>query len=165
MKIFIRLVLLAAVVAAGVWIWTILFPSPEKIIRQRLAEVARDVSFNANESPLATIGKAQKIATFFSTNVEVNLDVPEYHGHTFAGHDEITQAIAGAHATINNLKVEFPDVNVTVAADKQSAVADLTVKAQTDGDKNFIWQEMKFTFQKSGGDWLITRVETVRTLT
>jgi hypothetical protein len=25
-------------------------------------------------------------------------------------------------------------------------------------------QEMKFTFQKIGGDWLITRVETVRTL-
>ena len=165
MKIFIRFALLAAAIATGVWIWTIIFPSPEKIIRQRLAEAARDVSFNKNESLLAAVGKAQKISAFFSTNVEVNIDVPEHHEQTFAGRDEIMQAIAGARASLDGLKVEFPDVNVTVAPDKQSAVADLTVKAQTDGDKDFIWQEMKFTFQKIGGDWLITRVETVRTLT
>jgi hypothetical protein len=61
--------------------------------------------------------------------------------------------------------VEFPDVNVTVAPDKQSATADLTVKAQAGGDRDSIWQEMKFTLQKTGGKWLITRVETVRTLT
>ncbi|HZF02294.1 MAG TPA: nuclear transport factor 2 family protein [Methylomirabilota bacterium] len=165
MKIFIRLALLAAAIATGVWLWTILFPSPEKIIRQKLAEAARDVSFNANESPLAAVGKAQKVAALFSTNVEVNLDVPEYHGHAFAGRDEIMQAVAGARASLTSLNVEFPDVNVTIAPDKQSAVADLTLKAQSGGNKDFIWQEMKFTFQKTGGGWLITRVETVRTLT
>jgi hypothetical protein len=38
------------------------------------------------------------------------------------------------------------------------------VQVQAAGDKDYYVQEMKFTFQKIGGDWLITRVETVRTL-
>jgi hypothetical protein len=45
MKIFLRLVLIAVVVGAGVWLWIVLFPGPEKIIRQRLAEIARLASF------------------------------------------------------------------------------------------------------------------------
>jgi hypothetical protein len=53
---------------------------------------------------------------------------------------------------------------VTVAPDKQSAVADLTVQANISGEPDPIVQEMKFTLRKIDGRWLITRVETVRTL-
>jgi hypothetical protein len=63
-----------------------------------------------------------------------------------------------------SLKVEFPDMSITVGPDKLSAVADVVVQVQAAGDKDYYVQEMKFTFQKIGGDWLITRVETVRTL-
>jgi hypothetical protein len=62
------------------------------------------------------------------------------------------------------LKVKFPDINVTVAPDKQSAVADLTVEANISGERDPMVQEMKFTLQKIDGKWLITRVETVRTI-
>lgn len=165
MKIIIRLTLAVAAAAAGVWFWTILFPSPEKVIRKELSELARDASFNGNQSSLAGIADAQRLASFFSTNVEVKLDLPGRNGQTIAGRDEVMQIAVGARASYNGLKVEFPDVNVTLAPDKQSATADLTVKAQTIGDRDFIWQEMKFTLQKTGGQWLITRVETVRTLT
>ena len=55
-------------------------------------------------------------------------------------------------------------MNITVSADKLSAVADVTLKVQAAGQKDIYVQEMKFTFQKIGGDWLITRVETIRTL-
>ena len=58
MKILFRLILLAVVAAAGVWLWTVLFPGPEKVIRRRLAEIARLASFNASESPLAALGGA-----------------------------------------------------------------------------------------------------------
>ena len=47
MKIVFRIVLLAALAALGVWLWTMLFPSPEKIIRQRLDAVAQRASFAA----------------------------------------------------------------------------------------------------------------------
>ena len=163
MKIVLRLVLLAALVAAGVWLWTILFPSPEKIVRQRLAQVAAEASCNAGENPLVLAVRCENLASRFSTNVEVNINVPEYgQRQEVVGRAEITQAAAGMQTHLGGLKVEFPDVSVTVGPDKQSAVADVAVKVQAAGEKDVNVQEVKFTFQKIGGDWLITRVETVR---
>jgi hypothetical protein len=164
MKMALRLVLLAALIAAGFWLWTILFPSPENIVRRRLAQAASEASFKSGENPLVSAARAETFAGFFSTNVEVNINVPEIGQHNFAGRDEIMQAAAGARAEVSSLKVEFPDMNVTISPDKMSAVADVTMKVQAAGQKDFNVQEMKFTFQKIGGDWLITRVETVRTL-
>ena len=91
MKMVLRLVLLAALIAAGVWLWTILFPSPEKIIRQRLAQAASEVSFKSGENPVVSAARAETFAGFFSTNVEVNISLPEHGRHNFVGRDEITQ--------------------------------------------------------------------------
>jgi hypothetical protein len=164
MKIVLRLILLAALAAAGVWLWTVLFPSPEKIIRNRLAQAASEVSFKSAENPLVIAARAERFAGFFSTNVEININVPELGRHNLAGREEIMQAAAGAHAAVSSLTVEFPDMNITVGPDKLSAVADVSVKVQAAGEKDVYVQEIKFTLQKIGGDWLITRVETVRTL-
>lgn len=162
MKIFLRLALLAVLVAAGIWLWTVLFPGPEKIIRRRVDAIARTASFNANESPLAIAAGAQKFAGFFSSEVTVNLDVPGHFQHTFNGRDEIMQAVLGARSSISGLKVKFPDVTVTINPDRQSALADLDVEAQVGGEKDSFVFEIKFTFQKTDGQWLITRVETIR---
>ena len=164
MKIASRLVLLAAAVAAGFWLWTVLFPGPEKIIRKQLASVAAEASFKAGENLLITANRAENLASRFATNVEININLPGHEQHGFLGHAEITQAAATMHSRFGSLKVEFLDVTVAVSPDKQSATADLTVHAQTDTDKDFFVQEMKITFQKIEADWLIMRVETIRTL-
>jgi hypothetical protein len=164
MKNIFRLVLVAAAVALGVWLWLALFPSPEKAIHKRLVQLARDVSFSSSDGNLARLAGAQDIADFFSTNVEVNIDVPR---HALSGpleRADITQAALGMRSTLSMLNVQFPDVNVTVASDKNSATADVTVEATVSGERDALVQEMKFTFQKIGGQWLITRVETIRTL-
>ena len=162
MKIVSRLVQLAALIAAGVWLWTILFPGPETIVRKRLAQVAAEASFNSGENPLIIAARAEHLASRFNTNVEVNLNTPGFERLEFSGRAEITQAAAGARLHLSGLKVEFPDMSVTVGLDKQSAVADVAVKVLAAGEKDFIVQEVKFNFQKIGGDWLITRVESVR---
>jgi hypothetical protein len=164
MKIVFRLVLFVALLALGVWLWFVLFPSPEKVIRQRLTKLARTASFSSGESDLARLAAAQSLAGYFATNVEINLDVPGRLQHRLLGRDEIKQAAFGARSTLRGLKVQFPDINITVAPDKQSAVADLTVEANVAGEHDSIVQEMKFTFQQTDGEWLITRIETVRTL-
>ncbi|MGA3283436.1 MAG: hypothetical protein ABSD57_03115 [Verrucomicrobiota bacterium] len=164
MKTVFRFILVAALVALGVWLWFVLFPSPEKIIRQRLTELARTASFTSGESDLARLAAAQNLAGFFATNVEVNIDVPGRVQHRLLGRDEIKEAALGAHSTLRGLKVQFPDINITVAPDKHSAVADLTVEANVAGEHDSIVQEMKFTFQQTDDGWLITRIETVRTL-
>lgn len=162
MKIVWRLILLAALIAVGVWLWTVIFPSPEKIIRKRLAQVAAGVSFRAGENPLIAAARAENLANRFSTNVEVNVNVEGRGGHEFVGRSQIEQAAVAAHREWRSLKVTFPDVSVTMAPDKQSAVADAAVEVRTPGEKDLNVQEVRFTFRKIDGDWLITRVETVR---
>ena len=108
MKIVFRVVWLAALVAAGVWLWTVLFPSPEKVVRQRLATVAQRVSFTANESALARLADAESLAGYFSTNVEINLDVPGRIQHTIVGRDEITQTAVAARSTGQQPQRQIP---------------------------------------------------------
>ena len=157
-------ILLAALAALGVWLWFVLSPSPERIIRQRLAKLARTASFSSGEGKLARLAAAEDIAGYFATNVEVDINVPGRVQHTLVGWAEIQQAALGARERLSGLKVQFPDINITVAPDKQSAVADLTVVVNIAGERDSIVQEMKFTFQKTDDGWLIARVETVRTL-
>ena len=164
MKIALRFILLAALVALGVWLWFVLFPSPEKVIRQRLTELARIASFSSNESDLARLAAARSLAGFFFTNVEFQVELPELARRDSMDRNEITQAAFAVRSRAGGLKVKFPDINVTVAPDKQSAVADLTVEANISGERDPMVQEMKFTLQKIDGKWLITRVETVRTI-
>jgi hypothetical protein len=162
MKILFRLVLLAALVAAGVWLWTVFFPGPEKIIRQRLAEIARLATFQRDENPLAALGSAQKLAGFCSADLHVKLAPPLNAEHTFESREEIMHSVLAAHAAFGGaLKIEFVDVLVTLAPDKQSAVADLTARIQSSGDLNV--QEIKFTLKKMDGQWFVTHVETVQT--
>jgi hypothetical protein len=164
MKIFFRVVLLAALAALGVWFWTILFPSPEKIIRRQLSEVAKHISFAADEGTLTRLADAQSLAGYFATNVEVNINTREGDRQNFMGRDQITQAALAARSTVSSLNVKFLDVDVIVAPDKQSATADLTVDANVAGQPDTIVQEAKMTLQKIAGQWLITRVVTIRIL-
>ena len=165
MKIIIRIVLLAALAALGIWLWTFLFPSPEKVIRKRLMQFARTVSTSPNESDLARLAAARSVAGFFAATVELNVDLPELGQRNSLDREEITQAALMARSRAGGLHVKFPDINITVAPDKQSAVADLTVEANISGERDSIVREMKFTLRKTDGQWLITRVETIRTLT
>jgi len=163
-KTVLRLVFVAGIVAGSVWLWTVFFPSPEKAIRQRLDQIAQTASFRPDETPLLVAGKAQKLAEFMSTNVEVTLESAGQMAQTLSGRDEVMQAAAGAHATTRSLVVQFLDIDVIVGGDKQSAVVNLTLKARADGENDLMVQPMKLTFRKVGRDWLITRVETVRAL-
>ena len=164
MKIVLRLLTLAALAALGVWLWTLLFPSPEKIIRSRLTNVARTVSFAPQEGMLARAASAQKLAGYFALQTEVSIDLPGREQHDFAGRDEIAQAALLARNRFRALQVEFLDVQVSLAPDQQSAVVNLTAKARAADEKDFFVQEMKFTLKKTDGDWLISHVETIKTL-
>jgi len=90
--------------------------------------------------------------------------VPGRIQHTILGRDEITQTAAAARSTVSSLSVKFLDVTLTIGPDKQSAVADFTVDARVGGEPDLIVQEVKFTLRKISGQWLITHVETIRTL-
>ena len=165
MKIAVPLAVVAAAVAAGLWLWVSFFPSPQHVIRERLKEMARDASFNSSQGGQDGYAAAETVGDFFSTNVEVILNIPGSPGRTLTGRDQIIQTLVNVRENITRFKVDFPDLNVMVAPDQDSATADLTLRAQVDGARDAIAEEMKVTLQKIGGQWLITHIETVPVFT
>lgn len=158
-----RLILLTALIVLGFWGWGTLFPSPEKVIRKRLGELAETASFSSDQGLVATAWNVSSLGEFFTLDVEVSVDVPGSQ-HTFTGREELLQAAAGARKAVSNLSVKFPDIKVTVAPDKTSAVVYLTAQGKVSGQKDFFLQELRLRLIKVKRDWLIHHVETVRTL-
>lgn len=159
-----RVIILAAICAAGYWAAGVLFPSPERVIRKRFAEVAKLVSFSANEAALAKLFNTQKLSGYFSPDVEVVLDVPGRFQNSIVGREELVRAAVAARNHVTALKVDFPDVIVTVSPDRQTATANVTVTAVIAGERDLFVQELKCNLRKLSGDWLLTRLETVKTL-
>lgn len=164
MKIFLRLCLLVAIAGLAYWLWTIFFPNPEAVIRKRLDKVAKLVSFGSNEGNIARAANVMQLTGYFATNIQIVVDTPAQSQQTLSGRDELTQAALAARNVLKGLDVEFVDQTVTLATDKLSATVSMTGKAHVPGDRDLMVQEMKFHLQKIEGEWLIDRVETVRTL-
>ncbi len=164
MKITIRLTLLAAAAVRGFWLWTVFFPSPEKVVLQKIARLAATATFSADDSSLIRAGKAGNLVGFFADDAQIILDAPGQAARTLSGRDEIQTAALGGFASLPQLKVQFLDVTVRIGADRQTAEATCTAKVNAGDSKDFGVQEMRFQFRKTGSDWLITRAETVKTL-
>jgi len=162
LKNVLRFVLALAVGAFGVWLWLALFPSPEKVIARQFEKLAHAASVRPGEGYLPRMVGAQTMGGFFSTNVEINIGLPGRRQQTTMSRDDIVQAVMAAHLA-GGLTVNFPDINVTVSADKETAQADITVEARVPGEQDMMVQQMKITLRKINGKWLITRVQTVRT--
>jgi len=158
-----RIILVGLIVALGFWGWRVFFPSPEKVIRQRLGELAKTVSYSSNEGNLAKVWNASRLADFFTPDVEVSVEVYDAQ-HTISGRDELVRQAVGARSAANSLTVEFPDIKVVVAPDKTSAVVNLTAKGRAAGQRDFYLQELRLRLTKIKRDWLINQVETVKTL-
>ena len=157
-----------ALVAVGLFglaigLRSVLFPSQEEVIRGRLKEMARLASFTPNEGALAKAYNAQKLSSYCAPDVELAVAVPGYQ-QTVNGRDEILAVAMRARSAITSLQIELPDVLVTIAPDKQSAVAELTARTKMGNEKDFDVRELKCTFKKINGTWLLSRVEGARTL-
>ena len=164
MRIIARLALVAVLVALGFWLYTVLFPSPEKVIRKRLAEVAQLASIRRGQGLLSLATSIQELANCFDSQVEITLNWRGRSDHSLAGRDEIIEAAKLAHGQFKTLEIEFLDMNVMLAPDKQSATVNLTAKVTTSEDRDFQVQEFIVTLKKVNGEWLIFKIETVRTL-
>jgi hypothetical protein len=164
MKIVIRCVMLAALVGLGVWLYTILFPGPEKAIRKRLAKVAQLASIKPDQGLISRGASIQELANCFDSKIEITLNLRGGAEHSVTGRDGIIEVAKLAHARFRMLQIDFLDMNVTLSPDKESATVHLTAKGSSSEERDFQVQEFKFTLKKINGEWLIISVETIRTL-
>jgi hypothetical protein len=164
MKLVIRLLLLAAALALGYWLYTVMFPGPEKVIRKRLAKVASLASFPSDLGLLSRATRIQELANCFDSKVDITLNLRGGSEYLMSGRDQIIEAAKLAHARSRSLQIDFLDMNVALSPDRESATVDLTAKASSSEEPDFQVQELKFTLKKINGEWLIISIETVRTL-
>ncbi len=164
MEKFIRIVLIAALIGAGFFVWWHFFPSPERAIKSRLNDLAETISFGPSDQGISRMLAADKVGGFFMLEVELTIDVPGYRARqTINSRTEIRQGLLGAQQNFNSVNVEFLDINVTVDPGGTSAVANLTLDLHIRGERAVL-QELNVTFQLVEGKWLISKVETVQTL-
>jgi len=144
--------------------WQHFFPNEEQRIRRMLDGLAEAVSIPAKKSVLGTALAVDKLLVYLAPNIEVVVDLPVEGQHTFTGREEIREAALTAQHNLSGLKVQFLDVTVALAADKQTATVELTVKATQPGAKEFSVQEMKLLLRKEDQQWRVSRAETVKVL-
>lgn len=164
MKMIFRLALLAAVAALGFWLWTIFFPSPEKAVLKKISGLAATATLRAEDSNLIRAAKAANLAGFFAADARIILNVSDLPNRTLDGREEIRETALGGFANTRVLNVKFLDASVRLGADKQTADVDCTAEVNAGDRKDFGVEELHFQFKKTDGDWLITLVETVKTL-
>src|SRR5262245_28194493 len=125
MKLVVRILVLAALIGGGVWLWMYFHPGPEKAIRRRLADVAEGVSFKSGEGMVAKAMRAEKLASCFGREVSLTIDLPEISSHESMSRDEISKFAVVLRSYFRSLKVECLDPVITLGADTKSASVDL----------------------------------------
>src|SRR5260221_7038859 len=157
-----RVLFAAAIIALGLWGWRHFFPGPEQIVRHRLKELSKAASSTPNQTSFASLYNGQKLASFFTSDVEISVDVPGHSQRSLSGHDQLVAAAVTAWNAVGGLQVEFLDVHIILEPDKQNATVNLTGTGRTGSEPDFSVQEMKFFFTKTNEGWLIRRVKTVK---
>jgi ketosteroid isomerase-like protein len=144
--------------------WQHFFPNEEHRIRRMLDDLAQTASIPASESVVSTGLAVENLLSYATPDIEVDVEVPGEGRHLFSGRQEVRDAALLARRNLGELKVQFLDVDVALAGDKQTATAELTVKATQPGAKEFLVQELKLQLRKEDGQWRVRQVETVKPL-
>ncbi len=165
MKLFRRVFLIAILIVAGLWIRATFFPNPERAIRKRLTEIARNASTAPGEGNITGTAHAWRLANCFTTNTEFKIEWPEGRMEETLDRNEILRFVNGSRfGTGRSFRIEFLDPTIAFSEDKKTSTVEATLRATIPADKNFIVQEIKIIFIKVGREWLIQRVETLKTL-
>lgn len=162
MKWAVRLVIIAVLVAAGCWLWTVMFPNPRAVVWHRLEKLAEIASFPANEGQLMKLAAVQKIGGYFSDQVVVNVHMSGEETHEFNNREELVQAIQAGRMSVNSVLVKFKGARIEITPGNQEAIIGVALTADINGEKDSVVEDLKIEMKKIDGDWLITHVETVQ---
>ena len=157
----IALVIAAAVLGWGIWA---LRPTDEKIIQRRLGKLTELATFPANESAFRRAMHPNELREYFTEDVVVSFDVPGGSTQVIEGRGELIQIAALFRQRMRSATFHLLDITVASAPETQSATASMTMLVDINGEKNSISQELKMGFRKVDGFWLISQIETVKTL-
>ncbi|MBI1178114.1 hypothetical protein GC207_11830 [bacterium] len=160
MKNAIRLTLIALICAGGYWLWHVLFPGDEALIRRQLLGAAQAASFSANEAPIAKLSNAAKLAGYFAPDADINLDLWDYRPVHVQGRDEIQQAVLAARGAMTTLDVQLTNIEITLGPGSDNATARMTMITRGPQVPESQPQQFELGVRKIDGKWLIQRAKT-----
>jgi hypothetical protein len=158
------LVVLVALGAGGFWLYQHFFPPHEQRIRKTLREAAGTVSFRPETGNLVRLAAINRLATYFTEDAEILVEVPGAARRRLVGRDEVRQVAAGTRAAVRSLEVRLREIVVDLETGRESARVHVVVDVRLDGDAELWISEFKLVMANVEGDWLIHRIEPVRTL-
>jgi hypothetical protein len=158
---------MAAAVAglAGlVWLGFNLFPGDHTIIRKRLQSIARLASMPGPESALARLSAANKLTAFFKPNVVINLQSLSAELESIQGADQLREIVVLARSNLQQLQIQFLDMQIEIDPAGQAASVLLTALADVNNEKQAVVQELRFRLERVDRQWFVAQVETVKAL-
>jgi hypothetical protein len=143
---------------AGYFIYQWWF-NPNRIIKQRLGEVASALSTPATEEELARIARLGRLRRYLDDRVHVRIGRagPEFHSR-----DDVIGAAAGWKTASGGRNVDFVDVDVRVSSDgtaRAFVTGELTTRDPQTGQETLESREVMFSLLRKDGDWLISEAE------
>lgn len=159
------MLILAVLVGGAIWGWRVLFPGPEQLIRKRMARLEELASFSGDEGNIAKAVNVNALLSLFAPDVEIRFETQGFEPVRISGKQDLAEHLKLVSFRGAAFKVQFLDVAVKVSNDQTSAVVETTGRVIRQGDENFVVQELRFHFVKTDRGWLISRVESVKTLT
>ena len=162
MKLAVRLLMLAGLMALGYWGWRMAFPDPRKAVWHRLEKLAQIASFPPNEGQIAKLANVQKLAGFFADQVTVNVEVQSVEKAEFSNREDLIQAMQAGRMAASSVKAKFLGPKIEMTPGNQEAIVGVALAADINGEQNVVVVDLKIKMKKMGGDWLITLVESVQ---
>lgn len=159
------LILVAGFLAAAYLLWQRLIPNEPARIKKTLRAVAKTVSIPQSETTIQAGLAVGRILEFLTEDVQVDIDGPSTGRFTLSGREEIREAITYARKNLGPVNVQFLDISVTVAPDRQTAMAQLTVQASRPSENEPWIQAIRLHLRKVQRNWQIQRAETIKPLT
>ena len=157
----IALAILVVVAVGGAYLW---WSSPERQIRRVLSDIAEALSYDAPATALGAASSAASLQPYFAPDVTIEPGEP--YGRV-KGRDAVLAAAARLRSRAAAFRVEFVDLQVSLAADKRSARIDCTATATVQdgpGQESMDAREIMMTMNTMDGRWVITWARAVDVL-
>lgn len=151
-------------VGAGVWLYREMFPPAEERIRRVLREAAGTASFGSDSGNLARLAAIHRLGGYFTPDAEIVVDMPGAALHRVMGRDEVRQIAAGMRSAVQALEVRMMEMDVRMEPGGGSGRVHVVVSVRVDGAEEVWISEFKLLLVEVEGDWLIRRVDPVKSL-
>lgn len=142
----------------------LLWPADDRtVITSRIQQLATLASYPPEEHPLRKQQALGKMKALLSQDLVLKVNLPGGRSQAVEGRKEFMERVQEVRFGLAALKVEFDVQSIELSSDHRMATVGLTLSAQIGVEKQQEFQEMKLQLEKSSDEWLIKRLETVRT--